>query len=188
VAVGSAEQSARDERETWFATKSLEAVKQAALATVAQWLHLTQKEIILRSIQKRNPPQSFPFWDHFWGGSPHWWRRWQKAPAQQPATTGRMDSARLSFSGGMEVTSQQRVSTRTVEADSTTSPRSSQTTQSKNGIKNADFVQSQPLQNKCKMFSDNNSHISRCASIPSGCKRCDETCAVRDGRRSRYDY
>ena len=50
----------------------------------------------------------------------------------------------------MEVTSQQRVSTRTLEAptDSTTSPRSSQTIRSKSGINNEDSVQSKPLQNK----------------------------------------
>merc|ERR1719264_1601026 len=29
------------------------------------------------------------------------------------------------------------------------------------------------------------SNYPKCASIPSGCKRCDETCAVREGRRSR---
>ena len=52
----------------------------------------------------------------------------------------------------MEVTSQQRVSTRTVEADSTTSPRSSQTIQSKNCINNVDFVQSKPLQKSVKCF------------------------------------
>ena len=33
---GNAELSAKDEKATWFATKSLEVVKQAASATVAQ--------------------------------------------------------------------------------------------------------------------------------------------------------
>lgn len=32
------------------------------------------------------------------------------------------------------------------------------------------------------------SNYPECANIPAGCQRCDETCALRDGRSSRKDY
>ena len=30
--------------------------------------------------------------------------------------------------------------------------------------------------------------VFRCARIPRGCERCDDTCAIIDGKRSRLDY
>jgi len=32
------------------------------------------------------------------------------------------------------------------------------------------------------------SNYPECANIPTGCKRCDETCSLRDGKSSRFDY
>ena len=31
-------------------------------------------------------------------------------------------------------------------------------------------------------------NMFRCANIPAGCQRCDETCSLRNGRSSRFDY
>merc|ERR1719278_68753 len=32
------------------------------------------------------------------------------------------------------------------------------------------------------------SNYPKCASIPQGCRRCDETCALRDGKNYKFDY